>query len=167
MRLPTSLTAVLLLPLLALASAIDEFDAPKNARTATIYAWPLGAASPTPLAEVSYSSHAATGGSYVPLDSPATAKGKGEGETGLVRIGTSATTAEGKGWSVAAGELVGRTEGVKVTLRVDRVGQVWGAEIAQDTDAVGFYSMIPGHFFPLGGRGLYADRFWGGGRLAR
>ncbi|KAA8912453.1 hypothetical protein FN846DRAFT_887216 [Sphaerosporella brunnea] len=125
MRLPSSLAALLLLPLLAFA---DEFDAsPKNARIATVSAWPLSAATPTPLAEVSYNPRSSAGGSYAPI---ATGDGKVEE---LVRVGVS----EDKGWSIVAPELVGRKDGVKVTLRVDRAGDVWGVEITEDKDAVG------------------------------
>jgi hypothetical protein len=125
MRLPTPLTALLLLlPFLALA---DEFDAPvssvaKNARTTTIYAWPLSSASPTPMAQVSYMPRSSTG-DYVPLE-------KFSGEAGeLVRIGVD----DGKAWSVVRGDLLGRG---KVTLRVDNAGEVWGVEVSDEVGTI-------------------------------
>jgi hypothetical protein len=124
MFLPTPLTALLLLlPFLALA---DEFDAPlpsaaKNARTTTIYAWPLSSASPTPLAEVSFTPRSSAG-DYVPLGEFSGSEGE------LVRVGVD----DGKAWSVVRGDLLGRG---KVTLRIDNAGEVWGVEVS---DEVGF-----------------------------
>lgn len=121
MHAPLSLLALPLLPLAALAS------------TATLYAWPLAAPSPTPLATINYSvspaNASATVASYTAARVPAPVPAD-DAAAALIRVGLY--DAASKRWTGVATAARSFAPGVRrrVRLFVDGEGEAWGVGFA-------------------------------------
>jgi hypothetical protein len=132
MRLPL-LSALLatLLPTFTSAQQQSLADPLPKQSTLSLYAWPLTAASPRPLAEITYDHNNALVKSYTPPLIPANEE--------IVRIGFYPDGSTSGSWSGIATAASNLKEGVRKTVKllVDGEGRVWHIGFEAGASVVG------------------------------